>query len=174
MGAAVIMQWEDLPTDIQRQLFEHAISMGKLHHTVELKGQIARLLHRRSRQAPGAAATIRSFSARDHRRRCCTDVITSTCCLVMVQALGLILGLAANPQARKVALTECLRRWPRSLNDSGARVTPQLLRTIRGRAAWSRHCPINGQPEFSGRRGSNCPAGLLDCHRGHSYRDAPS
>jgi hypothetical protein len=46
LGAAVIMQWEDLPTDIQRQLFEHAISMGKLHHTVELKGQIARVLHK--------------------------------------------------------------------------------------------------------------------------------
>ena len=30
-GAAVIMQWDDLPTDIQRELFQHAISMGKLH-----------------------------------------------------------------------------------------------------------------------------------------------
>ena len=42
LGAAVIMQWDDLPTDIQRELFEHAISMGKLQHTAELKGQIAR------------------------------------------------------------------------------------------------------------------------------------
>ena len=34
--------------------------------------------------APGsmAAATIRSFSARDQLRRRCTDVITSTCVLV--------------------------------------------------------------------------------------------
>ena len=31
LGAAVIMQWDDLPTDIQRELFEHATSMGKLH-----------------------------------------------------------------------------------------------------------------------------------------------
>jgi hypothetical protein len=46
LGAAVIMQWEDLPTDIQRQLFEHAISMSKLHHTAELKVQIARFLHK--------------------------------------------------------------------------------------------------------------------------------
>jgi hypothetical protein len=30
LGAAVIMQWDDLPTAIQRELFEHAISMGKL------------------------------------------------------------------------------------------------------------------------------------------------
>jgi hypothetical protein len=28
LGAAVIMQWDDLPTAIQRELFEHAISMG--------------------------------------------------------------------------------------------------------------------------------------------------
>jgi hypothetical protein len=35
------MQWDDLPTAIQRELFEHAISMGNLHHTAELKGQIA-------------------------------------------------------------------------------------------------------------------------------------
>ena len=28
LGAAVIMQWNDLPTDIQRELFEHAISSG--------------------------------------------------------------------------------------------------------------------------------------------------
>jgi hypothetical protein len=46
LGAAVIMQWDDLPTAIQRELFEHAISMGKLHHTAELKGQIARFLHK--------------------------------------------------------------------------------------------------------------------------------
>lgn len=45
-GPAVIMQWDDLPTAIQRELFEHAISMGKLHRTAELKGQIARFLHK--------------------------------------------------------------------------------------------------------------------------------
>ena len=46
LGAAVIMQWDDLPTAIQRELFEHAISMGKLHHTAELKRHIARFLHK--------------------------------------------------------------------------------------------------------------------------------
>jgi hypothetical protein len=46
LGAAVIMQWDDLPTAIQRELFDHAISMGKLQHTAELKGQIARFLHK--------------------------------------------------------------------------------------------------------------------------------
>src|SRR5262245_54188157 len=60
--------------------------------------------------APGssAAAMIRSFSARDQRRRRCTDVITSTCCLVIGLVLGLPLGLAANPQSRKAALAGCL------------------------------------------------------------------
>src|SRR2546423_13029672 len=45
LGAAVIMQWNDLPTKIQRELFEHASSMGELNHTAELKGQLARFLH---------------------------------------------------------------------------------------------------------------------------------
>jgi hypothetical protein len=49
------MQWDDLPTDIQRELFEHAISMGKLQHTAELKGQIARFLrkHKGDDREPG-------------------------------------------------------------------------------------------------------------------------
>ncbi|MGD0022995.1 MAG: hypothetical protein ABSC37_00010 [Xanthobacteraceae bacterium] len=46
LGAAVIMQWDDLPTDIRHELFDHAISMGELHHTAELKRQIARFLHK--------------------------------------------------------------------------------------------------------------------------------
>ena len=43
--------------------------------------------------APGSsvAATIRSFSARDHRRRRCTDVITSTEPFVIGLSLGLVL-----------------------------------------------------------------------------------
>src|SRR6478672_3478480 len=44
LGAAVIMQWNDLPTKIQRELFQHAI-LGELTHTAELKGQVARFLH---------------------------------------------------------------------------------------------------------------------------------
>src|SRR6266576_1113840 len=44
LGAAVIMHWNDLPTKIQRELFEHASSMGELNHTAELKGQVARFL----------------------------------------------------------------------------------------------------------------------------------
>lgn len=44
LGAAVIMQWNDLSTDVQRELFDHATSMGELRHIAKLKGQIARFL----------------------------------------------------------------------------------------------------------------------------------
>ena len=39
LGAAVIMRWGTLPTQIQRELFDHATSLA------ESKGQIARFLH---------------------------------------------------------------------------------------------------------------------------------
>ena len=45
LGAAVIAQWNDLPTGIQRLIFEHAISMGDPRHSVQLKSLIARFLH---------------------------------------------------------------------------------------------------------------------------------
>jgi len=54
LGAAVIMQWNDLPTDVQRELFDHAVSMGKLRQTAELKSLIARFLHQHNKdQEPG-------------------------------------------------------------------------------------------------------------------------
>ena len=46
LGAAVIMRWNNLPTEVQRELFEHAVSMGESHNTPELKDQIARFLHK--------------------------------------------------------------------------------------------------------------------------------
>jgi hypothetical protein len=54
LGAAVIMQWNDLPTKIQRELFQHAIQ-GELAHTAELKGQVARFLHRHKDDGRGSA-----------------------------------------------------------------------------------------------------------------------
>jgi hypothetical protein len=39
------MHWNDLPRQIQRDLFDHAISMGEPRHTARLKQQIARFLH---------------------------------------------------------------------------------------------------------------------------------
>jgi hypothetical protein len=46
LGAAVLLQWNDLPTPIQQQLFEHAVSMGEAGQTAKLKEQIARFLHK--------------------------------------------------------------------------------------------------------------------------------
>jgi hypothetical protein len=45
LGAAVILRWNSLPTDVQRQLFASAASLSDPLPTVELKEHIARFLH---------------------------------------------------------------------------------------------------------------------------------
>ena len=45
LGAAVITQWNNLPTKVQRELFASAVSLSEPLHTAELKQQIARFLH---------------------------------------------------------------------------------------------------------------------------------
>jgi len=46
LGAAVIMQWNSLPTAMQREIFDTAGSVGTLLETAALRGQIARFLHK--------------------------------------------------------------------------------------------------------------------------------
>jgi hypothetical protein len=46
LGAAVIMQWNAIPTKLQRELFDTAGSLGDVLKTAALRGQIARFLHR--------------------------------------------------------------------------------------------------------------------------------
>ena len=46
LGAALIMQWNSLPTTLQREVFDTAGSVGKLLETAALRGQIARFLHK--------------------------------------------------------------------------------------------------------------------------------
>ena len=46
LGAAVIMQWNTLPRKLQRELFDTAGAMGQVVQTAELRGQIARFLHK--------------------------------------------------------------------------------------------------------------------------------
>jgi len=46
IGAAVILQWNTIPTTLQRELFDTAGSMGELLQTGVLRGQIARFLHK--------------------------------------------------------------------------------------------------------------------------------
>jgi hypothetical protein len=46
LGAAIIMQWNSLPTPLQREIFDTAGSVGTLLETAALRGQIARFLHK--------------------------------------------------------------------------------------------------------------------------------
>ena len=45
LGAAVITRWNNLPTEVQRELFASAVSLSEPLRTAELKQQIARFLH---------------------------------------------------------------------------------------------------------------------------------
>jgi hypothetical protein len=51
LGAAIIMQWNTLPTALQREIFDTAGSVGKLLETAALRGQIARFLHKHKNDA---------------------------------------------------------------------------------------------------------------------------
>jgi len=44
LGAALVSEWNGLPTDVQRRLFEHAAS-GASRDAAQLKSRIARFLH---------------------------------------------------------------------------------------------------------------------------------
>ena len=45
LGAAVIARWNNLPTEVQRELFASAVSVTDPLPMAELKEQIARFLH---------------------------------------------------------------------------------------------------------------------------------
>jgi hypothetical protein len=53
LGAAIIMQWNALPTTLQREIFDTAGSgsVGKLLETAALRGQIAGFLHKHKNDA---------------------------------------------------------------------------------------------------------------------------
>ncbi len=54
LGAAVILQWNTIPTKLQRELFDTAGSLGDVLRTVTLRGQIARFLHSHKDEAKPA------------------------------------------------------------------------------------------------------------------------
>ena len=58
LGAAVITRWGTLPTNIQRDLFEHATSLADLAQTAPPKGQIARFLHNHKDDAARTTRTM--------------------------------------------------------------------------------------------------------------------
>jgi hypothetical protein len=53
LGAAVIAQWTELPTDVQEALFQGAVSSGDPRHSTDLREQIARFLHTHKSSASG-------------------------------------------------------------------------------------------------------------------------
>jgi hypothetical protein len=63
LGAAVIMQWNTLPTSLQREIFDTAGSVGKVLETASLRGQIARFLHKHKDEAGRAPSDARSGAA---------------------------------------------------------------------------------------------------------------
>jgi hypothetical protein len=56
LGAALIMQWNTLPTQLRRELFDNAGSMGALLETAALRAQVARFLHKHKDDEETAAA----------------------------------------------------------------------------------------------------------------------
>jgi hypothetical protein len=53
LGAAVIAQWTELPTAVQKALFEHAVSDCEPRSSMALREQIARFLHNHKNDPPG-------------------------------------------------------------------------------------------------------------------------
>jgi hypothetical protein len=52
LGAAVILQWNSLPSHVQRQLFARALTVDIEHQAVPLNERIARFLHEHKNDAP--------------------------------------------------------------------------------------------------------------------------
>jgi hypothetical protein len=64
-GAALIMQWNSLPTKLRRELFDNAGSMGELLETAALRRQIARFLHRHKNNEDAIAPIRTDFTHDD-------------------------------------------------------------------------------------------------------------
>jgi len=67
LGAAIIMQWNSLPTLLQREIFDAAGSVGKLWETAALRGQIARFLHKHNNESGRAKLPSTEDTADDAR-----------------------------------------------------------------------------------------------------------
>jgi hypothetical protein len=55
LGAAVISQWSDLPTEVQKALFQDAVSSGDPRQSTSIREQIARFLHNHKDDADNSA-----------------------------------------------------------------------------------------------------------------------
>jgi hypothetical protein len=65
LGAALIMQWNTLPTKLRRELFDNAGSMGELLETAALRGRIARFLHKHKNDDDKPGVSIGTEPAHD-------------------------------------------------------------------------------------------------------------
>ncbi|MET1026365.1 MAG: hypothetical protein ABWY00_04295 [Dongiaceae bacterium] len=45
LGAALVTKWNDLPTNVQRAIFQHASAIEESYDPIQLKTRIARFLH---------------------------------------------------------------------------------------------------------------------------------
>jgi len=64
LGAAVIMQWNTIPTKLQRELFDTAGSMGDVLKSAALRAQIARFLHSHKDEGRPAGCTSNPDTAK--------------------------------------------------------------------------------------------------------------
>jgi hypothetical protein len=104
LGAALIMQWNTLPTKLRRELFDNAGSMGELLETAALRGQIARFLHKHRNDEDTAAAT-RTETAQDNAN---------------LHAISIARwddegGASQMPEQRRTAKLRKYRRRPRTI-----------------------------------------------------------
>jgi hypothetical protein len=67
LGAAIIMQWNTLPTSLQREIFDTAGSVGRLWETAALRGQIARFLHKHKNESGRVKLSLTEDTADDAR-----------------------------------------------------------------------------------------------------------
>lgn len=64
LGAAVIMQWNTIPTKLQRELFDTAGSLGDVLKTAALRSQIARYLHNHKDEENPAGSISKPYVTR--------------------------------------------------------------------------------------------------------------
>lgn len=64
LGAAVIMQWNTIPTKLQRELFDTAGSLGDVLKTAALRSQIARYLHNHKDEENHAGSISKPYVTR--------------------------------------------------------------------------------------------------------------
>lgn len=62
LGAAVLAQWSVLPTEVQKALFQDAVSSGDPRQSTFLREQIARFLHNHKDDAVFCARTDNAVS----------------------------------------------------------------------------------------------------------------